>query len=66
MSLSIKEKIGQLFFIGLSGVEINVEIQQLLQDVLPGGICLFARNIRNAEQTRHFLNNILEVSPLRI
>ena len=64
MSISIEEKIGQLFFIGLSGVEVNTEIKQLLQDVLPGGICLFARNIRNAEQTRQFLNEILEVLPL--
>jgi beta-N-acetylhexosaminidase len=61
MPLTIEEKIGQHFFIGLIGNEINVENKQLLKDVLPGGICLFARNIRNAEQTRQFLNEVHEV-----
>ncbi len=63
MSLSIQEKIGQLFFIGVSGLETNPESRQLLNNISPGGICLFARNIRNAEQTRNFLNNIREVLP---
>jgi beta-N-acetylhexosaminidase len=63
MSLTIEEKIGQCFFIGLTGFEIGVETEQLLKDVLPGGICLFARNIRSADQTRHLLDTIREVLP---
>ena len=43
---------------------MSTEINGLLRDILPGGICLFARNVRNAEQTRIFLNKILEVLPL--
>lgn len=61
MSLSLERKIGQLFFIGISGIEINVEVQQLLEDITPGGICLFARNIRNAAETRNLLDEIREV-----
>ncbi len=61
MALSIEQKIGQLFFIGLTGFEFNAETHQFLNDVLPGGVCLFARNIRNAEQTRKLLDAIREV-----
>jgi len=64
MVLSIEEKIGQLFFIGLSGIEIDDETRQLLKDISPGGICLFARNIRNAEQTRNLLDEIRQILPL--
>ncbi len=64
MGLLIEKKIGQLFFIGLSGIEINRDVRELLEDILPGGICLFARNIRSAEQTKKFLNEIHQVLPL--
>lgn len=61
LSLPIEKKIGQLFFIGLSGVELSDDSRLLLEEVSPGGVCLFARNIRNAEQTRVFLDKIREI-----
>jgi beta-N-acetylhexosaminidase len=64
MALSIEKKIGQLFFIGISGTEFNASIEQLLEDVAPGGICLFARNIRSGEQTRKLLDDLREKLPL--
>ena len=62
--LSIEQKVGQIFFIGLPGVEVNVETRQFLNEISPGGICLFARNIRSHEQTVKFLNEIREVLPV--
>ena len=62
--IPIEKKIGQLFFIGLLGNEINIKEQQLLEDISPGGLCLFTRNIRSAEQIRKFLDEIREVLPL--
>lgn len=62
LSLPIEKKIGQLFFIGLSGVELNDESRFLLEEISPGGVCLFTRNIRNAEQTRTLLDKIRESS----
>jgi beta-N-acetylhexosaminidase len=62
--LPIEKKIGQMLFIGLSGVEVNSETRKLLAEISPGGVCLFARNIQNAEQTRNFLNEIREALPL--
>jgi beta-N-acetylhexosaminidase len=64
MALLTEKKVGQLFFIGLSGIEINRDVRELLEDILPGGICLFARNIRSAEQIKKFLDETHQVLPL--
>jgi beta-N-acetylhexosaminidase len=63
-SLSVKEKIGQLFFIGIPGPQIDSQTSDLLTKILPGGVCLFARNIREQEQTRDLLDEIREISPI--
>lgn len=59
-SMSLAQKVGQLFFIGIAGPELDVETKELLDDVSPGGICLFARNIRDAAQTRGLLDELSE------
>ena len=66
-TLPIKQKIGQLFFIGVPDTDINADTKDFLKDIAPGGICLFARNIHEAEQTRNLLDKIraiAEVEPL--
>lgn len=62
--LSLNQKIGQLFFIGLPGTELDAKTGDLLQKVSPGGVCLFSRNIRSARQTRELLDNLREVLPI--
>ena len=57
-SLSIQQKVGQLFFIGIPGPEIDDATRLLLADVSPGGVCLFARNIKETTQTRRLLDEI--------
>lgn len=64
-SLSLDEKIGQLFFVGVPGTELDEQTKRLLSEVLPGGICLFARNIRGAEQTRHLLEDMTSFLPVK-
>jgi len=66
-SLTLKQKIGQLFFIGIPGPEIDDSTRGLLETIQPGGVCLFARNIREREQTRGLLDglrDLLSVEPL--
>jgi beta-N-acetylhexosaminidase len=66
-SLPLEQKIGQLLFIGLPGAEVNDETRRLLEEVSPGGVCLFARNVRTAEQTRKLLDDVrgaLPVAPI--
>ncbi len=61
-SLTLKEKIGQLFFVGIKGTELDETTAPILSDIKPGGVCLFARNIKEAEQTRKLLDDIRAVS----
>ena len=63
-SLSLEQKIGQLFFIGLPGVELNAEAKVLLNKVSAGGICLFTRNIRETVQTRKLLDDLRDFLPI--
>lgn len=62
---SIEEKVGQLFFIGIPGPDLDAQTKNLLADIQPGGICLFARNIREAGQTRHLLDSITQTLPIQ-
>lgn len=51
-TLSQAEQIGQLFFIGIPGTVFDSATSQLVEEIKPGGVCLFARNIKEPEQTR--------------
>ena len=62
LSLPLEQKIGQLFFIGLSGTEADDSARELLKEISPGGVCLFSRNIRQAAQTRKLLDDVRESS----
>ncbi|MFZ1701756.1 MAG: glycoside hydrolase family 3 N-terminal domain-containing protein [Pyrinomonadaceae bacterium] len=57
-SLPIEQQVGQFFCIGIGGPEIDVSTRDLLSEVSPGGVCLFARNIREATQTRELLDQL--------
>ena len=61
-ALPLKERIGQLFFIGIPGPEADEATRELLDEINPGGICLFARNIREADQTRQLLDDIRDLT----
>lgn len=61
-SLSTEEKIGQLFIVGIPTDRIDAQTSSLIADVRPGGFCLFARNIKEAGQTRELLDHLRELS----
>lgn len=60
LALPVEKKIGQLFFIGIGGTEIDEPTKMILEEISPGGVCLFARNIKAAEQTAKLLSAIRE------
>lgn len=62
--LTLPQKIGQLFFIGLPGGEIDAVAGRLLGEITPGGICLFSRNIKTAAQTRRLLDELRAELPI--
>src|SRR5215207_4327571 len=63
-SLTIEQKLGQLFFIGIPGPSIDDTTRRLLDRVQPGGVCLFARNIRDRQQTRALLDGLRSHLPI--
>ncbi len=47
---SIKRKAGRLLFIGFPGTRLDHGTRKLFNEVQPGGVVLFGRNIESAEQ----------------
>lgn len=62
-SLSIEQQVGQFFFIGLPGTELDAEARALIEEVQPGGIILFGRNVASAQQVRRLLDGVRELLP---
>ncbi|MBA3769440.1 MAG: beta-N-acetylhexosaminidase [Blastocatellia bacterium] len=62
-SLPLPQKIGQLFFIGIPGPDLDEATRRLLDEIKPGGVCLFARNMRDAEQTRALIADLKAALP---
>jgi beta-N-acetylhexosaminidase len=48
--LSLKRKAGRVLFIGLPGTRLDTRTRRLLNEVQPGGVVLFGRNVESAEQ----------------
>ena len=48
--MTIKELMGQFLFIGLPGTTVDGETRRLLEEIQPGGIVLFGRNIESPRQ----------------
>jgi beta-N-acetylhexosaminidase len=66
-SLPLEQQIGQFFFIGLPGTELDEETRSLIEEVKPGGVILFGRNVAAADQVRNLLDGaraMLPVTPL--
>src|SRR6266850_4891929 len=66
-SLPLEQQIGQFFFIGLPGPELDEEARALIEEIKPGGIILFGRNVETAEQVRRLLDGaraMLPIAPL--
>src|SRR5260370_37450651 len=66
-SLPFEQQIGQFFFIGLPGPELDEEARGLINEIKPGGIILFGRNIESPERVRALLDGaraMLPIAPL--
>src|SRR5438445_1699207 len=62
-SLPFEQQIGQFFFIGLPGTTIDAEARELIEEVKPGGIILFGRNVEAAQQVRELLDGARALVP---
>src|SRR5690625_3388790 len=58
-SMSIEEKVGQLFMVGFDGYEANGDIINLITKYNVSGICYFSRNLKDPKQV-HTLSTKLQ------
>jgi beta-N-acetylhexosaminidase len=66
-SIPLEQQVGQFFFIGLPGTELDAETRELVEEVKPGGIIIFGRNVASAQQLRSLVDGVralLPVAPL--
>lgn len=56
--LTLAEKVGQLFLIGIEGTEITPTTENLIEQVQPGGILLLKKNIESESQTKKLINDL--------
>ena len=62
-SLPFEQRIGQFFFIGLPGPELDETARELIEEIKPGGVILFGRNVQSATQVRTLLDGVREMLP---
>jgi beta-N-acetylhexosaminidase len=63
-SLPLEQQIGQLLFIGLPGTELDEEARSLVEEVKPGGVIIFGRNVAGPEQLRGLLDGVRAMLPV--
>ncbi len=63
-SLPLEQQVGQFFYIGLPGTELDAETLALLEDVQPGGVIVFGRNVATPVQLRRLLDDVRAVLPV--
>jgi len=64
LSLPLEQQIGQFFYIGLLGSELDAETRALIEEVQPGGVIIFGRNVVGPQQLRDFLDAVRELVPI--
>ncbi len=63
LSLPLEQQVGQFFYIGLSGPVLDAEARALIEEVKPGGVIIFGRNVEDPQQLRKLLDDVREILP---
>src|SRR2546430_7178825 len=63
LSLPLEQQIGQFFYVGLPGPELNADTRALIREVQPGGVIIFGRNVASGRQLRELLDGVRELVP---
>jgi len=63
-SIPLEQQVGQFFFIGLPGTELDSETRELIEEVKPGGIIIFGRNVAGLQQLRDLVDGVRELLPI--
>ena len=64
LALPLEQKIGQLLYIGLPGTEFDADARALVEELMPGGVIIFGRNVAAPAQLRGLLDAVRAVVPV--
>ena len=56
--MTLEEKVGRHFLIGIPGKVSDRETKELLEEIRPGSVILFGRNVDNPRQVRKLIDDI--------
>ena len=60
--LSVRDSVGQMFVVGVSGTEPDYYIEKMVRERNVGGVLLFRYNMESEEQTRSLVGSLQELS----
>ncbi len=60
--MTLEEKIGQIFIMGLDGYEADNDIKEMIEEDYIGGIILFSRNVKKPEQLLELTNSLKNIN----
>src|SRR5215468_2617249 len=63
LELPFEQQIGQFLFIGLPGTEVDEETRKLIEEVKPGGIIIFGRNVESVQQLHKLVDDARKLVP---
>src|SRR6056297_2743876 len=56
--MTFEQKIGSLFLVGVEGYQIDEETKEMLNEIQPGFVILFKRNVKTPVQIRKLIGQI--------
>ena len=59
MEMTLEEKLGQMVMIGIGGITATEEELGLISENKVGGVILFQRNIKDADQVKKLINSLI-------
>jgi beta-N-acetylhexosaminidase len=62
-ALPLDEQVGQFFYIGLPGTELDKPTRELIEEIKPGGVIIFGRNVASPQQLRDLLDGVRDMLP---
>lgn len=65
MQNDLRQRLGQLFFVGIKGHKLTSKTKYFLNQIQPGGIIFFENNIKNKKQLKELINDINKILKIK-
>jgi beta-N-acetylhexosaminidase len=62
-AMTVEQKVGQLLLLGFGGTQMDGTIASFLQEMQPGAVALFSRNIHDQPQTARLITDVRALDP---